>query len=66
MEPAEIEVSEIYIDPRKAAYIERHGVTEHDVIQVHLNAPKYFLFDAVRNGFDMIGPNRHGRFLVVG
>ena len=67
MESADITVDSITIQPAKAAFILRtHHVEEEDILEVFANAPVFYLFDARWMVYDMVGPNRYGRFLVVG
>ena len=66
MEEAFIEVREILIDDAKTAYIADKGVTPSDVDEVHGFQPRYFEWKPEWAVFDMIGPNRNGRFLIAG
>jgi hypothetical protein len=65
VEAADIDVWYVSIDEAKAAYIATKGVYPEDVQEVHDLAPRYFLKNAGRGLYNMIGPNEHGRFLVV-
>lgn len=66
MQRIDLTVENIEVDPRKADYIRSKGVEPEDVAEVLLTAPAYFLFNSQRGIYDMIGPNRRGRFLVAG
>jgi hypothetical protein len=65
MQPEEIEIEIITIDPRKADYIRSKGVEPEDVFEVQFNAPRYFRRLRPGGLYNMIGPNRRGRFLWV-
>jgi hypothetical protein len=65
VEAADLDVWFILIDEAKAEYIARKGVYPEDVQEVHDLAPRYFLKNAAWGLYNMIGPNRDRRFLVV-
>jgi hypothetical protein len=67
VEQADLEVEIITIDAGKAGYIWHvHNVRTSDVDEVLRNAPRYFVRSRPAGLYNMIGPNRDGRFLVVG
>lgn len=66
MEAADIKVWAILFDDTKIDYIATKGVMPADVDEVHGNRPRYFVRNPARNLYNMIGPNRAGRFLVAG
>jgi hypothetical protein len=67
VERAAIEVQTIAIDASKAEYIFRvHNVLPRDVDEALRNSPRYFVRSRPAGLYNMIGPNRSGRFLVVG
>ena len=67
MESANLHIEELIIDARKADYIStKYRVSPADVFEVLHTAPKFTHFDRRWGIFDMIGPNRAGRFLVAG
>lgn len=67
MERVDITVDNLSVDARKAEYLlTKHQVGLADLFEVYNNVPVYFLFNAARGIYDMIGPTLRGRFMVVG
>jgi hypothetical protein len=61
-----LDISEIDIDDAKEAYINSKGVEADDFWEVLANDPHFFLVtDASRERYNLLGPNKAGRFLLV-
>ncbi|HLF79746.1 MAG TPA: hypothetical protein VJB57_19870 [Dehalococcoidia bacterium] len=65
-EPDEIEVLELEFDDENLQHLADHGVEQADVLDVWLNAPRFFRNLEGRGGTHvMLGPDKSGRFFYI-
>lgn len=63
----ELEIAELQVDERKERYLQAQKRVEYlDILEGLFNAPRFFrLTSGGRTRFNMLGPNRGGRYLLT-